>query len=72
MIKRFLNVNFIKENRVNSKGCGLIKDVVIYSIVFFFSGNYLFFIKEFRRVLNFNRECGVGFCIMCMLDFYIW
>lgn len=57
--KRLLNVNLMKENGANSKGCGLMQETAIYSITFSLTGNYLFSTRESRHVSNLTGKCGV-------------
>ena len=59
MTKRLLNVNLMKENGANSKGCGLMQEAAIYSITFSLTGNYLFSTGESRHVSNLTGKCGV-------------
>lgn len=68
MTKRLLNVNLMKENGANSKGCGLIQEAAIYSVTFSLPGNYLFSTRESRHVSNLTGKCGVESYTLCILD----
>ena len=69
MTNRFLNVNLIKENGANSKGCGLVQEAAIYSsLIFSLTGKYLFATREARRVSNHTEKCRVESYLSCILD----
>lgn len=59
----------MKENGANSKGCGLIQEAAIDSVLTFsLTGNYLFSTRESRHVANLTGKCGVESYILCLLD----